>query len=65
MIDDQSQVYSGLFNEVISSAMARYVPTQAAQQQESFSVIEGQEETKTVAAPAKREMPSSLEESLL
>ena len=49
--------------------MTRYAPpvkTVAKQEADSFSLIEGTEESKTVLAPStKKEMPVVLEESLL
>jgi len=65
-VDDATQVFSGLFNEVISSSLARYLPP-------TVEAVGDEEETKKEkddfvhiqAATSKANLPASLEESLL
>lgn len=62
-VDETSPVFSGLFNEVISSSLARYAPPPAQVQEE-----QPQEDADGAAASTagtKKSAPTSLEESLL
>jgi len=64
VFDDSSPVYSGLFNEVMSSSVARYAPAPAPA---ADAEKQPGDDDPNAAGPgaAKKETPTSLEESLL
>ena len=54
-IDDSTPIYSGLFNEVISSCLTRYLP----------EASEEESKTEEAATGAKTALPQGLDETLL
>ena len=54
-IDDSTPIYSGLFNEVISSCLTRYLP----------EASEEESKTEEAGTGAKTALPQGLDETLL
>lgn len=63
-IDDSTPIYSGLFNEVISSCLVRYLPARKSGEQieESKEEAKGDDMSQIGKAP---ELPQGLDEALL